>query len=72
MRVVYVCNYDGDICNKEIPKIDNEGIIIPPKEIDKKERGIYENDTCWQSCVGCKRNYSLSTAPSGRLEIRGR
>ena len=72
MKIVYVCNYDGNVCDKEIPRVDNDGVVISPKEIDKKAKGISESDTCWSACVGCERNYSLSTAPSGRLEIRGR
>ena len=26
-KLVYKCNYDGKICNKEIPKLDENGII---------------------------------------------
>lgn len=70
-KLVYVCNYDGNICDKEIPKVDNDGVVLPPNEIDKKAHRICESYICWESCVGCKRNFSMSTAPSGRLEIRG-
>ena len=68
-KLIYKCNYDGKICNKEIPKVDENGNIIEPKEIDKKSMGISEHCTCWESCIGCDRNFSISTAPSGRLEI---
>ena len=68
-KLIYKCNYDGKICNKEIPKVDENGNIIEPKEIDKKSMGISEHYTCWESCIGCDRNFSMSTAPSGRLEI---
>ena len=68
-KLIYTCNYDGNICNKEIPKVDETGTVIEPKEIDKKSYGIAEQCTCWDACIGCERNYSLSTAPSGRLKI---
>lgn len=68
-RLVYKCYYDGNTCEREIPKIDENGTIIPPKEIDKQSMGIAEHCTCWQSCIGCDRNFSMSVAPSGRLEI---
>ena len=68
-KLVYKCNYDGKICNKEIPKLDENGIILEPTEIDKKSMGISEHCTCWKSCIGCERNFSMSVAPSGRLEI---
>ena len=35
-RLIYKCNYDGKICDKVIPKIDDNGVIILQKEIDKK------------------------------------
>ena len=44
-RLIYKCNYDGKICDKVIPKIDDNGVIIPPKEIDKKSYGIAEHCT---------------------------
>lgn len=68
-KLVYRCYYDGDICEREIPKVDGDGTIIPPNEIDKKSMGISERCTCWESCIGCERNFSSSVAPSGRLEI---
>ena len=68
-RLIYKCNYDGNICDKEIPRIDDSGVIIPPKEIDKKSYEIAEFCTCWESCLGCSRNLGLSFCPSGRLEI---
>lgn len=68
-RLIYKCNYDGKICDKVIPKVDDNGVIIPPKEIDKKSYGITEHCTCWESCLNCDRNYSMSIAPSGGLEI---
>ena len=68
-KLVYKCNYDGNVCDKEIPKVDETGVVIEPEEIDKKSHGISENCTCWRACVGCDRNVSISTAPSGKLEI---
>ena len=40
VKLVYKCNYDGKVCNKEIPKLDENGIILEPTEINKK---IYGN-----------------------------
>lgn len=68
-KLIYRCNYDGHICDKEIPKVDENGNVIEPKEIDKKALGIAEHCLCWSSCIKCERNFSLSAAPSGRLEI---
>ena len=68
-RLIYKCNYDGKICDKVIPRIDDNGVIVPPKEIDKKSYGIAEHCTCWTSCLGCSRNHSINIAPSGSLEI---
>lgn len=70
VKLVYKCNYDGKICNKEIPKLDENGIILEPTEINKKSMGISEHCICWKSCIGCERNFSISVAPSGRLEIK--
>lgn len=69
LKLVYKCKYDGCICDKEIPKIDNNGIVIAPKEIDKESKGIAEHCTCWESCIGCSRNHSMNIAPSGYMEI---
>ena len=51
-KLIYKCNYDGKICNKEIPKVDENGNIIEPKEIDKKSMDISEHCTCRESCIG--------------------
>ena len=68
-RLVYKCKYDGRICDREIPKVNDKGMIIPPKEIDKDKIGIAEHCTCWESCIGCDGNRGLSYCPSGNLEI---
>ena len=49
--------------------LHDDGVIIPPKEIDKKSYGIAEFCTCWESCLDCSRNLGLSFCPSGSLEI---
>lgn len=68
-RLVYICHYDGNICDRVIPKIDEKGVVIHPNEIDKSERGISEHNTCWTSCDKCDRNYSLSGGCYGTLKI---
>ena len=67
-KLYYECHYDGKTCDKVIPKVDENGVVIPPKEIDKKAKGISEHVKCWESCVSCPRNHAMSMC-HGRLKI---
>lgn len=65
MRLVYKCHYDGNICDKEIPKLDSKGNVIRPK---KHELEFINNDD-WEVCMQCDRNHCISGTCYGKLEI---
>lgn len=65
MRLVYKCHYDGEICDKEIPKLDNEGNVIKPAP-----HGIKSiNNDDWKICMSCNRNCCMSGTCFGKLEV---
>lgn len=66
MRLVYKCHYDGNTCDKEIPKVDENGNVILPKEY--KNPNI-SSSGAWETCMNCDRNCSMSGTCYGRLEI---
>lgn len=61
MRIYYNCYYDGNECDKVIPKIDEQGNII-----EEKHHKVIENS--WDVCESCNRNYSLGSC-HGILKI---
>lgn len=62
MRLAYFCHYDGHECKREIPKLNEIGEVIFPKEYKKDNR-------YWDSCVSCDRNYSMCGKCYGNLKI---
>lgn len=59
MKVVYLCKYDGFECKNVIPKLDERGNVIKPKEKDGE----------WTACTKCDRNHCLGKC-FGSLEIK--
>ncbi len=75
-RLVYVCSYDGNICEKAIPKIDEDGYLIPEsnKELLDKYRDQVDSNIlegAWDICEGCHRNLSVGY-PCGILKCEQR
>ncbi len=64
MRLAYFCHYDGYECNKEIPKLNEVGEVILPKECNPGDR-------YWDSCISCDRNYTICGKCYGNLKIVG-
>lgn len=67
-KLVYRCHYDGEVCDKEIPKIDEKGNILRPKEpniptVDCRGK--------WETCMKCERNHCASGTCFGKLDIVG-
>lgn len=75
-RLVYVCSYDRNICEKAIPKIDENGYLIPESNkelLDKYGDQVDSNilESAWDICDRCSRNLSLGY-PHGMLRCEQR
>ena len=66
MKLVYKCHYDGKTCDKEIPKVDESGNVILPKEY-KHPNLCCDGD--WETCMKCERNHCMSGTCHGELKI---
>lgn len=66
MKLVYKCKQDGDVCNKEVPKLDETGELISPKKLNNPK---ISNDFAWDVCSRCERNHTISGACYGKVEI---
>jgi len=74
MKAYYSCYYDGNECEKAIPKFNDEGYLIPEsnKEIKKKYSHIISEHTLeegWDICDNCPRNFSMSGCCHGNLKM---
>lgn len=75
-KLVYTCSYDGNLCDKVIPKFDEEGCLIPEsnKELFEKYGKIINRDELersWDICDNCSRNHTISGVNSGKLKCEG-
>ena len=75
IKAFYCCHYDGNECDKVVPKFDDKGYLIPePNDKIKDKYGNVVLDTLlnegWDICDECKRNYSLSAYCYGTLKMR--
>ena len=50
LRVICKCGYNGQVCDKVIPKLDEAGYVIVPESTKDGE---------WLVCSKCERNHSL-------------
>lgn len=66
MKVIYKCHYDGKVCDKEIPKLDEQGNVISPKEYNNPDIVC---EGAWKTCMDCQRNHSISGTCYGILKI---
>ena len=66
MRLVYVCKYDGEMCDKEVPKVDEKGFVVPPKEYENPRINCKGD---WEICMSCDRNLCASGTCHGNLKI---
>lgn len=74
-KLVYTCSYDGNLCDKVIPKFDEEGCLIPEsnKELFEKYGHVVAHDILergWDICDKCPRNFSMGH-PYGKLKCEG-
>ena len=72
LKLCYKCHYDGNKCDREIPKFTENAELIPPsnKKIKEKyERICSGTDDGWDACDGCPRNYSMGVVCWGRLAV---
>lgn len=75
IRLVYTCSYDGNVCDKATPKVDDEGYFIPEsnKELFEKYSKVIADHVLeegWDICENCPRNYSMGK-PHGVLKCEG-
>lgn len=54
MRIYYSCCYDGNECDKVIPRVDEKGNILEEKHHKQMENG-------WDVCEKCDRNFCLGS-----------
>ena len=73
IKMVYKCQYDGSVCDKAIPKFDDEGYLIPESNKELFEK--YHNKIAdrfledgWDICDNCKRNHSMGGVCYGTLD----
>ncbi len=66
MKLIYECTCDRKPCDKEIPKINEAGEVIPPERLKSR---VLNTTHAWDACRTCERERTISGVCWGSLKI---
>ncbi len=66
MKLIYECTCDRKPCDKEIPKINEAGEVIPPERLKSR---VLNTTHAWDVCRTCERERTISGVCYGSLKI---
>lgn len=66
MKLIYECTCDRKPCDKEIPKINEAGEVIPPARL---KSNILNTTNAWDACRICERERTISGVCYESLKI---